>query len=327
MRSPPNRLATCLAIAITLFAPITMTYAGAAELRIGAGANPFGGLAIIAKQAGFLTEELKAAGVADTKVTWALFTSGPPLNEALASGNLDVVVAGDTPTLLARAAGIDLVAIAVGTFGETNNAAVVPVNSPIKTVKDFKGKKIATVKGTTAHHLALLALKEAGLTTNDVELINVPITDVATTLQKGDIDAAFIWEPTLSALELKGEVRIVRDGKGLKDAVGIVGATESFLKANPVQARALLKAFNRAAHLLENDRSQAAKLLAAEINLPLNIAERALTRFSYDLVFRPDQVTTLRNAVIHLRENKILRSDVDIDKFIDRSVAESIGLK
>ncbi|PWC45841.1 aliphatic sulfonate ABC transporter substrate-binding protein [Azospirillum sp. TSO22-1] len=301
--------------------------AQAAEIRLGVGPNPFGAPALIVKQKGWLEEELKAAGAGDTKVSWATFTSGPPMNEALASRQIDAAFYGDMPVLLGRAAGIDLKVLGVASSGWTNNAGVVPAGSPIAAVKDLKGKKIATFKGTTAHHLLFLALAEAGLKPDDIQLVNIPITEMGTALLNGNVDAAFLWDPLLSKLEAEGAVRVLRDGKGLKNVLSLIVVGEAFAAANQPQAVALLKAYARGADFIRANPAQAAELLAPEFKLPVEVAARALSHFQYDPAFHAEELAALKGTEAYLRENGLIRTAVDVDRLVDRSVADGIGLK
>jgi sulfonate transport system substrate-binding protein len=123
---------------------------------------------------------------------------------------------GDTPAIIGKAAGLDTRIIGLTSSGPRALAVVVPVNSRIRSPKDLKGKKVAVVKGSYAHHLLALVLKKGGLTTKDIEFINLSQADIATSIVNGNIDAAAVWEPLISKLETQGAVRVIADGTGIK---------------------------------------------------------------------------------------------------------------
>src|ERR1035441_1249903 len=95
---------------------------------------------------------LTAAGLLNTlpfHVSWSDFTSGPPMLEAMASGSVDIGGVGDAPLFFAAAGGeaIEIVGARKTTDGD-QDAVVVPKNSPITSIQQLKGKKIAYGSGS-----------------------------------------------------------------------------------------------------------------------------------------------------------------------------------
>ncbi|HZX30759.1 MAG TPA: aliphatic sulfonate ABC transporter substrate-binding protein [Rhodocyclaceae bacterium] len=299
----------------------------AAEVRIGYAPNTFYAPILVAKQKRWLEEELGSAAGGASTVKWQSFSAGPMMNEAIAAGQLDVIFTGDFPAILGKATGFDVRLIGISSSGYRSQAGVVPANSPIASVKDLKGKKVATFKGTTAHHLLVLALKEAGLKPSDIELVNLTLPDMANALQKGDVDAAFLWEPLFSKLELDRSVKVIRDGKGLKNAIAVIESTESFATKNRNEAKAVLRAFQRGAEFIRRNPDEAAKLVAAELKQPEPIIRRSLDKFTYGPEFSPEIVDALAGTEAFLREQGMTRVPVDINRFVDRSLLREIGGK
>jgi sulfonate transport system substrate-binding protein len=301
--------------------------AQAADLRIGYAPNTFYAPILVAKQKKWLDEELAAAGAGSTTVKWQSFSAGPMMNEAIAAGQLDVIFTGDFPAILGKATGFDVRLIGISSSGYRSQAGVVLTGSPITSVKELKGKKVATFKGTTAHHLLVLALKEAGLKPSDIELVNLTLPDMNNALQRGEVDAAFLWEPMFSKLELDKSIRVIRDGKGLKNAIAVIEATDDFASKHRAEAKALLKAFQRGAELIKRNPEEAAKLVAAELNQPEPIIRRSLDKFIYGPAFSAEIVAALNDAEVFLREQNFSRVKVDVEKFIDRSLINELGIK
>lgn len=299
----------------------------AADLRIGYAPNTFYAPILVAKQKKWLDEELVAAGETTTTVKWQSFSAGPMMNEAIAGGQLDVIFTGDFPAILGKATGFDVRLIGISSSGFRSQAGVVLTGSPITSVKDLKGKKVATFKGTTAHHLLVLALKEAGLKPSDVELVNLTLPDMNNALQKGEVDAAFLWEPMFSKLELDHSIRVIRDGKGLKNAIAVIEATDDFVVKRRNEAKAVLKAFQRGAELIRRNPNEAAKLVAAELNQPEPIIRRSLEKFNYGPAFSNDIVDALVGAETFLKEQGLTRVNVDVRRFVDRSLTAELGYK
>jgi SsuE family FMN reductase len=110
------------------------------ELRIGY--QKYGTLTIL-KSRGELEKRLAPQGIA---VKWTEFPAGPQLLEGLNVGSIDFGTVGEAPPIFAQAAGADLVYVANQPPAPAGEAIVVRKDSPIATVADLKGRKIALNK-------------------------------------------------------------------------------------------------------------------------------------------------------------------------------------
>ncbi|HXW68817.1 MAG TPA: aliphatic sulfonate ABC transporter substrate-binding protein, partial [Dissulfurispiraceae bacterium] len=197
------------------------------EIRIATQPAPFDAPIFVARQKKWVEEELAKAG--SPAVKWTSFSAGPPMNESFAAGQQDIGFLGDTPAIIARSAGIDILIVGKCADGPKALAVVVPANSSIKFPKDLKGKKIAVTKGSYAHHLLVLVLRKGDLTTKDIDLINLSQADIATAIANGNIDGAAIWDPLISKLVSQGIVRVLADGSGIKKGVLVIVASNDYL--------------------------------------------------------------------------------------------------
>lgn len=148
------------------------------------------------------------------KVTFARFTYGPPLIQAAASGDIDLGSVGDVPPITGAAQEYGFSVVGVAHYINTavpDEDIIVPKGSPIRTVAQLKGKKIAVPQGSSAHGLVLLALKNAGLTPSDVQLDFLSPAAGATAFASGKMDAWAIWNPQV-ALAVQQGARILVKG-------------------------------------------------------------------------------------------------------------------
>ena len=127
-------------------------------------------------------------------VEFASFASGPLVNEAFAADAIDIGIMGDTPALLSYAAGLDTVVVGIRSSDGVAQTLVAAPGSGIETLEDLEGRKVAWATGTSQHGFVLRALDSAGLSQDDVEQIDVPLTDVANVLAGGQADAAVLYE-------------------------------------------------------------------------------------------------------------------------------------
>jgi NitT/TauT family transport system substrate-binding protein len=86
----------------------------------------------------------------------------------------------------------------------SNGADGLVSNGSVTKIADLKGKSIATEYGTIEHFFLLTALKSAGLTEKDINFVNLSIADSAPAFLSDKVDAASLWEPSLS-MTLKKE--------------------------------------------------------------------------------------------------------------------------
>src|SRR5258708_10958912 len=147
----------------TALASVGASYGQDKVVRIGF--KKYGKLVLL-KGKGSLEDKCKPLGY---RVSWTEFPSGPPLLEALNVGAIDFGIAGETPPIFAQAAGAPLVYLAYDPPAPQGEAILVPKNSPLKSLADLRGKKIALDKGSNVHYLLVKALEKAGLKYTDIE--------------------------------------------------------------------------------------------------------------------------------------------------------------
>lgn len=148
------------------------------------------------------------------KVKFARFTYGPPLIQAAASGDIDLGAVGDVPPITGAAQeyGFKIVAVERSlTPSQADENILVPKGSPIQTLAQLRGKKIAVPQGSSAHGLVLNALKSVGLTPQDVQLDFLSPAAGATAFATGKVDAWAIWNPQ-SAIAVAAGARVLAAG-------------------------------------------------------------------------------------------------------------------
>ena len=113
--------------------------------------------------------------------------------DAFAAGQLDAVAMTNGDTLVTGASGGPGVMIILNDYSKGNDMVV--ARPGISSVADLKGKTVGVEIGFVGHLLLLNALEEAGLTEDDVELLNVPTNETPQVLASGDVDAIVAWQP------------------------------------------------------------------------------------------------------------------------------------
>jgi sulfonate transport system substrate-binding protein len=296
------------------------------EIRIATQPSPFSAAILVAKHKGWVEEELAKVG-AKPAIKWTSFAAGPPMNESFAAGQQDIGIIGDTPAIIGKSAGIDTRVIGITASGPKSLAVIVSTKSGIKSPKELKGKKVAVVKGSYAHHLLVLILQKGGLTTNDIEFINLSQADIATAITNGNIDAAAVWEPLITKLESQGVARVLADGTGIKKGALVIVATGDFVSKNREQAKAFLRAYKRGAKFIKDQPKEAARITAADFNLPPEQLVRVLAKLHFHPAIQADDVEELKKSEAFMRTAGLIKSAVNIDSFTDLSLTKEIGRK
>ncbi|HEX9022890.1 MAG TPA: aliphatic sulfonate ABC transporter substrate-binding protein [Geobacteraceae bacterium] len=309
-----------------IFGGNALPSAEAGELRIATQPSPFCAPIFIAKHKGWLDEELARSG-AKPAVKWTSFAAGPPMNESFASGQQDIGFLGDTPAIIGKAAGIDTRVIGITASGPRSLAVIVPTKSGIRTPRDLKGKKVAVVKGSYAHHLLVLVLQKGGLTTKDIELINLSQADIATAIVNGNIDAAAVWEPLITRLESQEQVRVLADGTGIKKPLLVIVATNDFAARSREQTKAVLRAYQRGARFIRSNPQEAAQLIAADVNLSVDLLSKVLPKLDFHPAIKADDIAEIKKSESFMRSAGLIRAPVNIDRFTDTSFNRDLGVK
>jgi sulfonate transport system substrate-binding protein len=311
---------------LALLTILVSSLAHADEIRFATQPIPHYAPIFVAKQKKWLEEELSKVG-AKPNLKWSSFAAGPPINESFAAGQQDFGFLGDTPAIIGKSAGINTRIIGLTSTGPRSLAVVVPIKSAIKSPRDLKGKKVAVVKGSYAHHLLVLVLKKGGLTTSDIEFINLSQADIATSITNGTIDAAAIWEPLITKLETQGTVRVLADGTGIKKGALVIIATNDFITKHRDQTKAILKAYQRGADFIRSNPKAAAQLIAKDVNLPPDLLLKVLAKFDFNPTLQATDIEELKTVEIFMKNNAIIKSHVDIDAFADPSLTRERGIK
>lgn len=233
------------------------------------------------KNKGELEKALASSGFS---VTWNEFPSGPSLLEAINSGSVDFGYTGESPPIFAQVAGTPLVYVAYDPWSPKAEAILVPKNSPIKTVADLKGKKVAFAKGSNTNYLVVKALEKAGVQYSDIKSTSLQPADARAAFEGGKVDAWAIWDPYLALAEKATGARILIDGTGLVSNRGYYLAAKSFVQAHPDTLKKLLEQVKKTSDWAKKNSAEVAKFLSSELKIDAGALEVAEKRRDYGVL-------------------------------------------
>ncbi len=233
-------------------------------IRIGYQSFPSGDL--IVKNSRWLEDSLP-----DYNIKWTKFDSGADVNTAFIAKELDFGALGSSPAARGLSAPLNIpykVAFVLDVAGD-NEALVARNDSGVNTITDLRGKRVGTPFASTAHYSLLAALSQNGLSANDVQLVDLQPQAILAAWDRGDIDAAYSWLPSLDDLRKTGKDlitsrQLAKDGKPTLD-LGAV--SDDFANAHPDVVDTWRQQEARALSLIHQDPAAAAKAIAAEIGL------------------------------------------------------------
>ncbi len=278
-RAVLRTLTLAAAIAFTPAAAIFAGTAGAQENVVHIGFQKYGKLVLL-KSKGSLEPKLKALGFG---VKWVEFPSGPPLLEAINVGALDFGNTGESPPIFAQAAGAPIRYIAYEPPAPKGEAILVPKDSPLKSVADLKGKKVALNKGANVHYLLVKALEKAGIKYSDITPVFLAPADARVAFERGAVDAWAIWDPFQAAAEAAAEAKILTDGTDTVANHQFYFASQSFLEAQPKLVDAILDGLREVDEWAKTDIKAVAEQLSPSVGLPVPVLEVALKRQAYGI--------------------------------------------
>ncbi|HSC84131.1 MAG TPA: aliphatic sulfonate ABC transporter substrate-binding protein [Pseudomonas sp.] len=250
------------------------------ELRIGYQKSST--LISLLKSQGTLEKTLAAQ---DIRISWHEFASGQPLLEALNVGNVDLSAdVADTVPVFAQAAGAQLAYFAQEAPSPAAQAIIVRDDSPLHSLSELKGKKIAVTKAAGSHYLLIAALAKAGLKFSDIQPAYLTPADGRAAFENRKVDAWVTWEPFLSSAQRQLPTRTLADGRELASYQRYYLTSTRFAKEHPQVLQAVYSELVKAGDWLRANPRQAAAILGPQWgNLDPAIVEQANARRSYQV--------------------------------------------
>ncbi|EXB45610.1 sulfonate ABC transporter substrate-binding protein [Acinetobacter sp. 1000160] len=236
------------------------------------------GILPIVKAKGELEKTLAAQGV---QVKWVEFPAGPQLLEGLNVGSVVLGEAGEAPPIFAQAANPNLVYVANQPAAPSAEALIVQKDSPIQSIQDLKGKRIALNKGSNVHYLLLKLLEENNLTLSDIQPVYLPPSDARAAFEKGAVDAWVIWDPFLAAAEHQIHARVIANGEHLVSNHQFYLSDRQFAQNHPQVLNTVVTTLNQTTDWVKTHPDDAAKLLEKPTALEFDILKTSISRMGF----------------------------------------------
>lgn len=271
---------------------------------------------LVLKHFGWLEKSLKPQG---TEVRWVFSQGSNRSLEYLNAGSTDFASTAGLAAVLSRANGSPLKTVYIASRPEWT-ALVVPKDSPINSVADLKGKKIAATKGTDPYLFLLRSLQKAGLDKGDVEIVHLQHPDGRAALEQGRVDAWAGLDPHMAASELQAGSRLLYRNVDF-NSYGVLSVSEKFEQAQPQLIKQVIAAYERARLWAIAHPEETAKLLAEDAKLPLEVARLQLSRTDFSQPLPgAEQIAALKAAAPILVDEQLVRPGTDVNKVVDQLI-------
>lgn len=252
------------------------------------------------------------------------------IRNALVSKDIDFALLGSASATQGIASGIDIETIWIHEVLGNAEQLVVKKNSNINSIKDLKGKKVATPYTTTTHYSLLKALELNGMSEKDITLLDMQMPDIYAAWQRGDIDAAYAWEPTLSNLLKDGRSIISSKDMAAKGVItsNVEVVRREFADKYPDLVTKYIKAVNKAVKLYNENQADAIKTLSDSLKIT---PEEALKQTKGSIWLTAEQqldpayfgtsdkkgnlVKSLKDTADFLYKQKNLKTEPKLDTF------------
>ncbi|UCM90979.1 ABC transporter substrate-binding protein [Streptomyces marincola] len=209
-----------------------------------------------------------------TEVNTQVFNAGPSAIEALNSGDLDLTFIGPNPAIngWAQSGGESLRIVSGAASG---GASLVVDSEAIGSTEDLAGARIATPQLGNTQDVALLNyLADEGFEVNpqdgtgDVEVFRIPNAEIPAAFEGGDIDGAWVPEPTAANLVSRGGETLLDEGELWENGQYVVThviASQDFLAEHEDVVEAVVRGVVRTNAWINDNPDEAKERFNAEL--------------------------------------------------------------
>lgn len=200
-------------------------------------------------------------------------------------------------------------------------------DSNIASVEDLKGKKVAATLGTDPYIFLLRSLEEVGLSSKDLEIVNLQHSDGANALLTNQVDAWAGLDPHMAKVEIdSGAALFLRDHD--KNTYGTLNVRSEFAEQHPEVVEKVIEVYEKARKWVVENPEDAAEILAKEADMALEVAQKSLERNDFsDPIPGAKQIEALNAAGEVLQAENVIKENIDVEKIVSELIIERYSKK
>jgi ABC-type nitrate/sulfonate/bicarbonate transport system substrate-binding protein len=192
------------------------------------------------------------------------------------------------------------------------------VGRNIDNLDGLKGKKVGIARGSGGEVFWLAMLAKLKLNAADYTVVNVEAPEMVAALERGNIDAYAVWEPWVTrGLAAVKNTKVLKDQEGILEQGVFIYMNLGWIKKNPAQAEAFMRALVEATEIINKDRKRAAKDVSDFLkSLDPPMVEQLMTKLTFDMELENSSISMLRLAESQLKQQGKLTKPIDYGAFV-----------
>ncbi|WP_437812191.1 ABC transporter substrate-binding protein [Sorangium sp. So ce1078] len=215
---------------------------------------------------------------APVEVEIITFSTGVDMERAFIDEKLDIVASTLFGALRLADQGTDLQAVMA--LDTSNGADGIVARDGIASMRDLKGKRVAADLASISHLVLIRALDLSGMSTSDIEIVNLTLEQTTDALRTGSVDAAVSWEPFLSQAVADGAKKIFSSAELPNEITDVLLMSREAAVRRGQDTAAFLRGWDRALELWRARPSEALALMARAQGMKVDEFESSLTGLS-----------------------------------------------
>lgn len=268
------------------------------------------------KEFGWAEEVFEEQGI---EVEWVLSHGSNKALEFLNSSSVDFGSTAGAAALIAKSNGSAIESVYIYSKPEWT-ALVASGDSDITSVEQLKGKKVAATLGTDPYIFLLRSLQEVGLSSKDLEIVNLQHADGANALLTDQVDAWAGLDPHMAKAEIDSGAKLfLRDHD--KNTYGTLNVRSDFKEEHPEVVEKVIEVYEKAREWVIDNPEEAAEILAKEADMDIEVAKKSVERNDFsDPIPGEKQIEALNAAGEVLQEENVIQENIDIQELVDELI-------
>jgi sulfonate transport system substrate-binding protein len=259
----------------------------------------------VAKHKGWFDTALQPYGAT---VTHRLFQSVAKIEESLAANAIDCMFEAEIPAIVLCAAGIDSRIVNVSC--SLNQEIVVRNDSGIFQISDLRDRKVTVLEGSSSHYGLLTVLNGAGLSTQDLSIINMSPPEAQEAFRTKKVDAWAIWPPFVEEEELAGTAHTLPAAS--VEIYSVTVMRNKFLMEQPDISKAIIGVLTKTKQWVAENIHESENIIAEELDMPLPVVERAFSRHNWRCELDELVLSEIQRKADFLKSVGAIQTAVDV---------------